>query len=53
MNQAIVSRDQWLDARKALLAKERAMTHHSTNSAPSAGIPSGRNHRLAHQMAEG
>ena len=27
MNQAIVSRDQWLDARKALLAKERAMTH--------------------------
>jgi predicted dithiol-disulfide oxidoreductase (DUF899 family) len=27
MNHAIVSRDEWLDARKALLAKERAMTH--------------------------
>ena len=27
MNPAIVSREQWLDARKALLAKERAMTH--------------------------
>jgi predicted dithiol-disulfide oxidoreductase (DUF899 family) len=27
MNHAIVSREQWLDARKALLAKERAMTH--------------------------
>ncbi len=27
MNQAIVSREEWLDARKALLAKERAMTH--------------------------
>ena len=27
MNHAIVSRDEWLGARKALLAKERAMTH--------------------------
>lgn len=27
MNQAIVSREEWLVARKALLAKERAMTH--------------------------
>jgi predicted dithiol-disulfide oxidoreductase (DUF899 family) len=27
MNHAIVSREQWLDARKALLARERAMTH--------------------------
>jgi predicted dithiol-disulfide oxidoreductase (DUF899 family) len=27
MNHTIVSREQWLDARKALLAKERAMTH--------------------------
>ncbi len=27
MNHAIVSRDEWLEARKALLAKERAMTH--------------------------
>jgi predicted dithiol-disulfide oxidoreductase (DUF899 family) len=27
MNHAIVSREQWLDARKALLAKERTMTH--------------------------
>ena len=27
MNHMIVSRDEWLDARKALLAKERAMTH--------------------------
>jgi predicted dithiol-disulfide oxidoreductase (DUF899 family) len=27
MNQAIVSREEWLDARRALLAKERAMTH--------------------------
>jgi len=27
MNHAIVSREKWLDARKALLAKERAMTH--------------------------
>jgi predicted dithiol-disulfide oxidoreductase (DUF899 family) len=27
MNHAIVSREQWLDARKALLAKERAATH--------------------------
>ena len=27
MNNAIVSRDEWLGARKALLAKERAMTH--------------------------
>jgi predicted dithiol-disulfide oxidoreductase (DUF899 family) len=27
MNHAIVSREEWLDARKALLAKERAMTH--------------------------
>ncbi|HTW73248.1 MAG TPA: thioredoxin family protein [Acetobacteraceae bacterium] len=27
MNHAIVSREQWLDARKALLAKERSMTH--------------------------
>ena len=27
MDHAIVSREQWLDARKALLAKERAMTH--------------------------
>jgi predicted dithiol-disulfide oxidoreductase (DUF899 family) len=26
MNRAIVSREEWLDARKALLAKERAMT---------------------------
>jgi hypothetical protein len=34
MNHAIVSREQWLDARKALLAKERAMT---MRSAPSAG----------------
>ena len=27
MNHAIVSHEQWLDARKALLARERAMTH--------------------------
>ena len=27
MNHAVVSREQWLDARKALLTKERAMTH--------------------------
>ena len=27
MDHAIVSREEWLDARKALLAKERAMTH--------------------------
>jgi predicted dithiol-disulfide oxidoreductase (DUF899 family) len=27
MNHAIVSREEWLDARKALLAKERAITH--------------------------
>src|ERR1700756_3567987 len=27
MNHGIVSREEWLDARKALLAKERAMTH--------------------------
>jgi predicted dithiol-disulfide oxidoreductase (DUF899 family) len=27
MNHAIVSHEQWIDARKALLAKERAMTH--------------------------
>lgn len=27
MSQQIVSRDEWLEARKALLAKERAMTH--------------------------
>jgi predicted dithiol-disulfide oxidoreductase (DUF899 family) len=27
MNHAIVSREEWLDARKALLARERAMTH--------------------------
>jgi predicted dithiol-disulfide oxidoreductase (DUF899 family) len=27
MNHAIVSRDEWLDARKALLARERAITH--------------------------
>jgi predicted dithiol-disulfide oxidoreductase (DUF899 family) len=27
MDQAIVSRDTWIDARKALLARERAMTH--------------------------
>jgi predicted dithiol-disulfide oxidoreductase (DUF899 family) len=27
MNQAIVSREEWLEARKALLVKERAMTH--------------------------
>ncbi|HUB13033.1 MAG TPA: thioredoxin family protein [Acetobacteraceae bacterium] len=27
MNHAIVSREEWLDARKALHAKERAMTH--------------------------
>jgi predicted dithiol-disulfide oxidoreductase (DUF899 family) len=27
MNNAIVSREDWLEARKALLAKERAMTH--------------------------
>ncbi len=27
MNHAIVSREEWLGARKALLAKERAMTH--------------------------
>jgi predicted dithiol-disulfide oxidoreductase (DUF899 family) len=27
MTHAIVSREKWLDARKALLAKERAMTH--------------------------
>jgi predicted dithiol-disulfide oxidoreductase (DUF899 family) len=27
MNHAIVSRESWLDARKALLAKERAITH--------------------------
>ncbi len=27
MNHAIVSREEWLDAREALLAKERAMTH--------------------------
>ena len=27
MNHAIVSREEWLDARKALLAKERALTH--------------------------
>jgi predicted dithiol-disulfide oxidoreductase (DUF899 family) len=27
MTHAIVSREEWLDARKALLAKERAMTH--------------------------
>lgn len=27
MNHAVVSREQWLDARKVLLAKERAMTH--------------------------
>jgi predicted dithiol-disulfide oxidoreductase (DUF899 family) len=27
MNHTIVSREEWLDARKALLAKERAMTH--------------------------
>jgi predicted dithiol-disulfide oxidoreductase (DUF899 family) len=27
MNHPIVSRDKWVDARKALLAKERAMTH--------------------------
>jgi predicted dithiol-disulfide oxidoreductase (DUF899 family) len=27
MNRTIVSRDQWLEARKALLARERAMTH--------------------------
>src|ERR1700722_13345521 len=27
MEHAIVSRDEWLDARKALLARERAMTH--------------------------
>ena len=27
MNHAIVSREQWLDARKALLVKERAVTH--------------------------
>jgi predicted dithiol-disulfide oxidoreductase (DUF899 family) len=27
MSHAIVSREEWIDARKALLAKERAMTH--------------------------
>jgi len=27
MNHAIVSREEWLDARKVLLARERAMTH--------------------------
>ena len=27
MNHAIVSRDEWLDARKALLARERSVTH--------------------------
>ena len=27
MNHAIVSREEWIDARKSLLAKERAMTH--------------------------
>jgi predicted dithiol-disulfide oxidoreductase (DUF899 family) len=27
MNHPVVSREEWLDARKALLAKERAMTH--------------------------
>lgn len=27
MNHAIVSREEWLDARKALLARERAITH--------------------------
>ena len=27
MNHAIVSREKWLGARNALLAKERAMTH--------------------------
>jgi predicted dithiol-disulfide oxidoreductase (DUF899 family) len=27
MNHAIVSRDEWLEARKALLVKERALTH--------------------------
>ncbi|HEY0182779.1 MAG TPA: thioredoxin family protein [Rhodopila sp.] len=27
MTHAVVSREQWLDARKALLARERAMTH--------------------------
>ena len=27
MNHAIVSREEWLEARKALLARERAMTH--------------------------
>jgi len=27
MNHAVASREDWLDARKALLAKERAMTH--------------------------
>ena len=27
MNHAIVSREEWLEARKALLAKEREMTH--------------------------
>jgi len=27
MNHSIVSREEWLDARKTLLAKERAMTH--------------------------
>ena len=27
MNHAIVSREEWLTAREALFAKERAMTH--------------------------
>ena len=27
MNHAIVSREEWLDARKALLARERVITH--------------------------
>ena len=27
MDHAIVTQGEWLDARKALLAKERAMTH--------------------------
>lgn len=27
MTQAILSREEWLDARKALLARERDMTH--------------------------
>lgn len=35
MNRAIVSREEWLESRKALLARERALN--STRSAPSAG----------------